>query len=245
MFSNKQAFSNTSSNLQDPYWPLVVFFHKFDGTYSDQTENNVTITPRVYSVISTSTYKWGTGSITSIDPSPTFNLGRGWIFDIGTSYEGMGVGLNNYTFECWWYHTPDTSPKNKCILKILGNDLFYLYRNPSNTLFYPARQDTSSNIDIANTLSVPYDQWSHICWTRSGGTCWMGVNGVLQQVRTNDTYNMLVDTVIEQNAPRYGWFADANFASTRGFIDSGRFTANVARYTGSSYIVPTSDFPVG
>jgi hypothetical protein len=111
----------------------------------------------------------------------------------------------------------------------------YLGNNPANLLFSYGSGGLVYNYNLSTT--IPTATWTHVAATYDGTRSNVYVNGALSNsmvaTTTAMSFNPTYGTVA--GAYNYGlYLASENLADLR--------VSNVARYTGSSYVVPTSPF---
>ena len=187
------------------------------------------------SQISTSTFKYGTGSVAVSGASNVLST---------PSKTVLNVGAGDFTVECWVYVTSFSN-----INWIFGQ---------SDTASTPTLRSISAYIDTAGGVTlqtvsgstyytatgssgtVVLNTWAHVACVRDGVTTRVYVSGVQRgtaSISTNvvntSTYPLLIGDV--------GITGTFGF---NGYIDDFRFTKGVCRYpSGTTFTPPTAAFP--
>lgn len=201
----------------DAYFGNVSLLLKCDGlnggtSFTDSSNNRVTITTNGSAQVSTGTKKYGIGSLylpssgsnyLSIADSTIFNLAGG-----------------PYTIECWIYPTGDYSNYNTIIAKrVLGGGTtaweLYLRISTGVLSFYNGTIYESTVTPTANT-------WSHVAGVYSGTHINLFLNGV-------NVYSVAVSNVDQSASIYIGTFTTYS-EQFKGYIDDLRITKGVARY---------------
>ena len=186
--------------------------------------------------ISTSIFKYGTGSIAlngstdylSTPASPNFAFGSG-----------------DFTVEAWLYRTGGGTSTgsvvlNQSITGATSNTAFYFGAGNDGMALYLSTTGTSWTNSITTGVATTLSTWSHVVWQRRSNVLEIYLNGVLQTVTggtaafsgTIFTSTRTVE-IGTQNAAG-SWFT--------GNIDELRVTKGYARYT-ANFTAPTSQFP--
>lgn len=232
----------------DPFWSSVRFLGKMDGsnggtTFVDSSTSARTIT-RNNVTTSTTQIKFGTASAffnTFTEPNDPF-------LAISNTDGGLNLGSSDFTIETWVYPTLLGTERH-----IVGNYQWQTgYRggwriqfNTNNTMSFRCSTSTGgSPVTVFTTsTSVPDNQWTAICVTRSGNTITGFINGISRgsgtfsgSISIPTTWPNLVRIGVK---PTDGGNFDDNY---RGYIDEMRITVGVARYT-ANYTVTTEPFP--
>jgi hypothetical protein len=201
----------------DSYFGNVSLLLKCDGangatTFTDLSNNHATVTVNGSAQVSTSTKKYGTGSLylpstgsnyLSLADSTAFNLAGG-----------------PYTIECWIYPTGDYSNYNTIIAKrVLGGGTtaweLYLRISTGVLSFYNGANYESTITPTANT-------WSHVAGVYNGTYINLFLNGV-------NVYSAAVSNVDQSASIYIGTFTTYS-EQFKGYIDDVRVTKGVARY---------------
>jgi hypothetical protein len=190
--------------------------------------------------ISTSVYKYGTGSIyipTPIGPQ---------LLTQATPQTVFGIG--DFTIECWYYaiSRPDLAPA------IISNDTTGAYPTNYWALHDRHHQDGSSgtkfsfwagNINgsgapiLVSTTSVSNGVWYYIAVTRSGSTFRLFVNGTLEASTTSSA--SIDNNIAKRLSIGRSGYGDSGL---NGYVDDLRITKGYARYT-ATFTPPTAAFP--
>jgi hypothetical protein len=222
----------TNSNLQlfDPNFANVSLLLHGNGTngsttFTDSSSNALVVTSVGDAKINTTTFKFPTGSI-ALDGTGDFLIVTG-----GTGFE---YGTGNFTIECFVYFNSVSGAKIIYDQRITGNETQRptIYHNGTVLTYYVAGDRITGG-----TLTTGV--WHHIAVSRSGTSTRMYLNGT----QIGSTYTDNTNYLNGVNRPLIGsdGFAGANFLN--GFVDDLRVTKGVARYTGATITVPTSQFP--
>ena len=220
----------------DPYWSNVSFYGKFDTTWTDYSNNNFTVTnvSGTYSPqIDTGVYKFGGGSA-YYQKGAAYNTTPYSYLPSGQSAFATGTG--DYTVECWIYVPAQFS----------GNvGIFCLNDYQSMPALLGLTNANASNFGLAwydgtsftgSTTTMNYNAWHHVAGIRASGQIYYGINGVIESKYATSKNHTNTSSPQIHNSP---W--DERFYSL--YVDEIRVTKGVARYTGSTYTVPTGQFP--
>ena len=230
----------------DPYFSSVVLLSSFNSTISDDRSRH-TLTANVnsgsiYPTISSSQSKFGGSSVyyqngSSRNTSPWIR-----IFDNTSDFQ---FGTGNFTVECWIYVSTTydgTNTSNEAIFcpaaNTTGSSIWVMAVNRVSGQNYWNLLDWDGSSEKKTTLNLAFNTWHHVCASRSGANLYYGANGTLQLLSSSYGSKNISDSgrPAFKNDP-YGetWWS--------GYFDEVRITKGVARYTGSSYTVPTTAFP--
>lgn len=204
----------------DPYFDDVISLLHFDGADASTTftdEKGIVWTPGGDAQIDTDQSRFG-GSSLYLD-------GTGDYLTSATD-SGFAVGTDDFTVECWC--RIQNSFSNRVIFALPGGQA--LYKASDGRIYF---WNGSSNL-MDGGATIPNLSWVHVALVRSSGTLALYTSGTQ---RATASYG----TSITANQLRLG----AGFAGESpyfGWQDDFRFTAGVARYTGS-FSVPTLPFP--
>lgn len=223
------AAAGSSVEAIDDDWDSVVLLLDGDGT-----NGSTTFTDRkgIHSQtavgntqVSTSTKKYGTGSI-------AFD-GDGDELLVAATSSYLTFGTGNFTIETWAYFNSlgglkvlfdwrDASgPQGGYITLYFSGSTLYLY-------------DGSGN--VVNSGSLSTGQWYHIALTRNSGTTRMFVDGTLKTSASNST---------NYQSPQNGYLTIAGLNTDfplSCYLDDIRLTKGVARYT-ANFTPPTQAHP--
>ena len=220
--ANLQLFDANFANVS-----LLLHGNGTNGstTFTDSSSNALTVTGVGDAKINTTTFKFPTGSI-ALDGTGDFLIVTG-----GTGFE---YGTGNFTIECFVYFNSVTGAKIIYDQRISGTETQRptIYHNGTVLTYYVAGDRITGG-----TLTTGV--WHHIAVSRSGTSTRMYLNGT----QVGSTYTDNTNYLNGVGRPLIGsdGFAGANFLN--GFVDELRVTKGVARYTGVTITVPTSQFP--
>jgi len=222
----------SSSISSDPYFTYVTLLLHFDGNIVDSSiYGNTLTTSGTNATISSTQYQFGSSSLyMNNSPGCLYTPSRQWF------------GTNNFTVEFWMYCS-SVSGTQGYGGRIFGNNSFieFGYNNWNTTTY-----NFFAYFDVALTTNcfygnLNYNTWYHIACVRNGNSCLCYLNGNLV-----GTYTFTQTSVDSTSYPLYiGTIAGTqnNSNSWYGYIDEIRVTCGIARYTGSSFTVPSSAFP--
>ena len=220
----------------DPDFANVSLLLHMDGssgstTFTDSSSNALTVTANGNAQISTTQAKFGQSA---------FLDGTGDSLSVTDVGGVMTLGTNDFTVE-WWFYTTSNSAN----LSGFGTFLGGRYVSPSQAGLMVRYHSSFSGIavgfqgvayDITPGVSPTENAWNHIAVVRDSTSLRLYMNGALQGSGT-----------ATRNYGVYEYKIGADFGGAgydlQGYIDDFRFTNGVARYTGSSYTVPTAAFP--
>ena len=171
--------------------------------------------------ISTSVYKYGTGSI-------YFDGTGDWL--VPTNLLPLGSG--DFTVEMWLYPNATYSGTYAGLLDSRtsadGAGLVYFgYTGTANQIGW------KDNTTFVVTGTVTVSTWNHVAVVRSSGTMKMYINGTSTSSAANSTNYTVAFRLIGSSFDPF---------SLNGYIDELRFTRGFARYT-ANFTPPTSQFP--
>jgi len=223
----------------DPNFSSVSLLLHCDGTngsqtFTDSSSSPKTVTANGNAQVSTSTKKYGTGSL-ALD-------GSGDYLSVASTSGQLGSG--NFTVECWVYLISRVS-SYPCIwgnYTSFGSGSFALFagHNSGTTTKYNLAVDGSFPF-IQSTSSITYNQWTHIAVVRNG----TGTNNVtLYLDGVANGSGTTTATLNGTSGVSYIGTTGDDIANgyLNGYIDDFRITKGVARYTGN-FTPPTSAFP--
>ena len=197
------------------------------GIYDSNMQNNlVTVGSAQISSTSTSTVKFGAGSV--------YLNGSGYI---SSPYSPAWILSGNFTIECWLYWSAHGSyggivgSANNNTGAAITAGWFLDFNSTNNTLQFEGQ----GSVSIITTNVIPQNQWVHIAVVRSGSTITHYLNGTANgsgtssQVFNSTSYPLYVG--VSRDATSY----------LTGYIDDFRITNGVARYT-ANFTPPTASF---
>ena len=169
--------------------------------------------------ISTSVKKYGTGSL--------YFDGTGDSVDIPNT-DILSFGTGDFSVECWCYFNSlggaDYAP-------VFANAYLFYVGSSGQMLLFNGTANVASGPNSAITTGV----WTHLAWTRSGGTVRLFVNGT--QTGSNATVTASIGSGSPNRLGRY------STVYLNGYIDDLRVTKGVARYT-TNFTPPQTSLPV-
>lgn len=172
--------------------------------------------------ISTSVYKYGTGSM-YFDGS-SYLTGKS-----STNFSFTG----DFTIECWVYLT--TASGTKTIFTNRSS-----YANPTGLAWVTQSGSaalsiyTNSGFSAASSTAITTNTWTHVALTRSGSTITQWLNGVsVANVTNSSSFTDALCYIGANNSAAEYW---------PGYIDDFRITNGIARYS-NTFTVPTTVFP--
>jgi hypothetical protein len=198
-----------------------------DGdSYADKSKNNFKLTKYGNTKISTSTYKYGGGSV-SFDGSGDY---------LASSFNEAFQFPGDFTVEMWYY--PLSLSTNQCLYDATlpnqnstRSDGFAIAVDSSGQLyfFHNGTPTNASSHPIINT-------WNHIAVSRSGSSLKVFLNGISVISLTNSVNfsrgGVLISTITET----------IGSYTINGYIDDLRVTKGVARYT-TTFTPPATQLP--
>lgn len=222
----------------DPYFSNVfLLLHgssiDLSGFIVDSSSyNRAVIRTNPGSYISTSTFKWGPGSLafdSGINPGFKFSTGS-------APAPNFVPGLGDFTIESWVFISPVTMMDGSAFVSIVqssGTNDFYFSKYPGTTELYV--QGPSISITTGLNPSLTANAWHFISWSRVSGISYFHIDGILVY-SIADTNNYSSPTNSTNIGPDLG-------TNEQFWLDDVRITNFVGRYNGSNYIVPTGPFP--
>jgi len=176
--------------------------------------------------ISTSVSKFGGGSI-AFDGTGDYL--------IRPYSDLLNINSGDFTIEAWVYPTANKTFSTVAAMWVTAQQSWIF--NINNGVAGFAWQANSVSVNFLESGSVSLNTWSHVAVTRQSNTFRLFVNGT--QTASATSSNNSQTTAFSVGS--YDSGANGNFA---GYIDDLRITKGLARYTGSTYTVPTAPFPV-
>ena len=230
-FSGLPPFVNRRGDFYDQHFANVELLLHMDGvsgstSFTDSSSNNLVITASGDALVSTSQGKFG--------QSVLFD-GSGDALLITDSGSAMVLGTDDFTIECWLY-----TSSNSVNLSNFGT----IFAGGTNAPV--VRYHSSYSGIVVGVAGVGYDiipspaalpienSWNHLAIVRDSTSLRFYLNGSFVDFGANSNNYSAAISAIGLNPP--------NLFPFSGFIDDFRITRNVARYTGSTYSVPTQPF---
>lgn len=211
----------------DPFWANVVSLLHLDGTNGSTTitdETGRAWTAQGNASISTAQARFnqslaldGTGDYIQSADSADFDFGSG-----------------DFTIECFARRSVSA---DQIIMGQWGvtvaNRSWLMYVSAGNTLTFAGH--TTGGFSHTDGQLTSTGVWYHVMACRSGGTLYLGVNGIVASTAVSGAL---------QNSPspvQIGIYDGATLPFN-GFIDEVRITKGVARYT-ANFTPPSAPFP--
>jgi hypothetical protein len=229
-----------TANFTPPTGPLTAI----SNTVLLTLQTNVPATNRGFNDSSkTSIVSTPAGSITQGTINP---FGSGWsgYFNGTTDYLEIAhddrqlIGTGNFTIEAWVYLNNYTSSngvlsKGDATVTTSGIGSFFFGTNLAGP--GAIHLDISGTTVVAGGI-VPLNRWNHLAVTRSSGTIYLWLNGILS-ASVADSTNINYAAVMRVGRGRG---TSANYFA--GHISNVRFVVGTAVYT-TNFTPPTSDLP--
>lgn len=223
-------YGSASGTVTPAALNVALLLH-FDGTngsttFTDSSQNALTVTANGDAEISTAQSKWGGAS--------GYFDGDGDYIDIGQNGDFLYGANGDFTIECWvrpssfsgqavFGTRPEGSYNDDClVLAVDGSGFPFLH--------------TNTTAMVNSGTSIPLDEWSHLAAVRSGDVFSLYVNGMTVGSHTGAYTLDATENAIVGGEPRTS--ANAKF---HGYIDDLRIVKGVAVYTGN-FTPPTSPF---
>ena len=228
---DSSAFTNGSSS--DPNFSSVSLLLHSDGsngstTFTDSSSNSLTVTANGDAQISTTQSKFG-GSSMYLD-------GTGDSVSITDSGSVMVLGTDDFTVEFWFYTSSNSTNLSSFATFFTGgtNSLVIRYHSSYSGIVV-GYEDVGYDIIPSPSASPTENAWNHIAVVRDSTSLRLYLNGSLVGDYTSTTrdYSSAINEIGKAGA----------YYPLLGYIDDFRVTKGVARYTGSSFSVPTEAFP--
>lgn len=210
---------------------LLLLMHGANNstTFTDNSPTPKTITAVGNAKISTAQSKFGQGS-------GSFDGVNAYLSVPNVSELRLGTG--DFTIETWIYKTAYAGGS------YIRDETIYGSNGTGNLLFFlsysdgkPSTWDGATN--KSSTITVPLNQWTHVAFTRAGGTFRIFVNGAKGH-ESSYTFNC------SDSTSQFRIGGNAYLDSSRylnGNMNGLRITKGIARYT-SAFTPPTEAFPI-
>ena len=197
-----------------------------DNRFKDNSNNNFTITPN------------GTPSVKPFSPfqptanySPTVHGGSGYFN--GGSYLNtpttLSLGNSNFTFECWIYYIQNSKTQNTILyLNGTSSTAFAALRISiaTKTLsFLCSENGTSHQFAINSSITIEYNNWTHISVIRTGLNVYLYVNGIIAGKGTLTSETASLYNGSTNYIGNLGYTSDWSFT---GYISNLRIVKGVA-----------------
>ena len=232
-FSGGLSISGTAP-VTDPDFSDVSLLLDGNGTngstsFTDLSDNSLSVTTNGNVEVSTSVKKFGTGSIKFDGATNSYlEVASSSVFDLGTS---------DWTIEGWIYPQTDSDDRG---------GIFELYVNDSNVLRIMKQVNDELEFRIESggtrvcdirTTNFSYNAWNHVAAVNNSGTITFYIDGTN---RGTDTSFTMPD--FSSARVLLGMDLLATDRWYTGYIDDFRVTKGVARYT-SNFTPPAAAFP--
>jgi hypothetical protein len=153
--------------------------------------------------------------------------------------ENLNFGTGSFTWEAW-VHPTDISGIDGIYATSGGsggNPKFVVHLNAGTpSVHYGAVSSLNSYTTATSAISA--DTWTYLAYVRNGTTWTWYINGVASGTGSETGADLSFTT-----QPTFvGYGGETYFTPFNGYIDELRVTKGVARYTGSSFTVPTQAF---
>ncbi len=219
-------------NGADPYYANVSLLLHGDGTFTDHSPTQKTITANGNAQISTAQSKFG-GSSMLFD-------GTGDYLTTPDSAD-YDFGIGNFTCEFWVYISAAAAFKTIIGQHASSASLWKIDLGSAGT--NPRFTATSSSVVIAEYTTTagttPANSWAHIAIVRNGTTTSIYVNGVSVAATS---INLGAQTLPNVSAVLAIGYDPLNAGRDfNGYLDDLRITKGVARYT-ANFTPPASAF---
>ena len=220
----------------DPYFANVSLLLHMDGsngstTFTDSSNNAVSVTANGNAQISTAQNKFG-GS------SGSFSAGH--IITPASSLFDFGTGDFCIEFWCYFNSVASNQRLGGGDLQSGGNFNWAIYTTSSGQLDYYLGTG-GAGWDIASAKSIgaiSTGQWYHVALVRNGST----FNGYLNGVSGSSTTS---SASLGANLTNGAFFGTQGSSNYNGYLDDIRITKGIARYNTANFTVPTAAFPNG
>jgi hypothetical protein len=218
----------------DIYFNDVSLLLHCDGTngsttFTDSSNNNLTVTANGNAQISTAQHKFGGASAYFDGTGDYLSIPNNDAFELGSS---------DFTIE--FFIKPDTINTPKLLLdkRTASTNGFYFSQptaDPSKIAF-GGGDGTTSITPIISSISISTSQFHHVALSKTGTTATMYIDGVSAGTTTITSFASNTAGLV------IGVFFDLSGYFYAGFLDEIRITKGVARYT-TNFTPPTSAFP--
>jgi hypothetical protein len=191
----------------------------FTTQHSDITVTNI-------GSVSQGTGRWSNGAVFSAGNNSRLNLTSNHHFDFGS---------DDLTMEAWVF-LPTSGPVVRTLFARKNynvNEGFYLYFL-NGTMWLTGLFGTYAN-HLSSSSPVPFDTWTHVALVRSGNTIAMYIGG--SRVGTFSYSGAWPDLARPFTIGMDG--QDVGIYPMTGTIDDVRISKGIARYSGTTYTVPT------
>lgn len=221
----------------DPYWSNVVTLLKFNNDWIDNTGlATVTLDPGspawTYSLSSTQS-KFGGYSAYIGDM--TLRTGDGIKLSYAST-DTLNFGTGDFTIELWSWHLLDNW-FNWGIFNFNNIETLSFGTNPPGPNVPKPLYAVVGSYCGTTTATMNVNEWNHIALGRAGGTVYIAINGVVQQMGTGFNSSLSNGSSLARIGAN-GYYQQ----NMKGYIDSFRITKGVCRYT-SNFTIPADEWP--
>jgi hypothetical protein len=171
----------------------------------------------------------GTGDTLILPNSPIYDFGTG-----------------DFTIEGWVYVTSTSASRQTFIGRGVnsGASFHIALETTGNWIYYLSSNNSTWNIASAVNIGTnSLNTWQHIALVRNGTTFTPYLNGVAGTTTTSSSAIYWNSGTSNVNQITVGG-TEASTQLLNGYIDDLRITRGYARYSGSTYTVPTAAFPI-
>jgi hypothetical protein len=214
----------------DPLFSSVSLLLPADGTLADSSPSANTVSAFGNAAATTSTSKWGSGSIAFDGEGDYLTAPTGTPFNFGTG---------DFCVETWLYITALPASGYAIFegLNIGGlgerNSTFVAYIDTTGKI----NIFSSNAVILTTTNTVPANQWVHVAIARDSGTLRVYIGGTRGGSVSNSTSMNTGACVIGRLGDSAGYLFS-------GWMDDYRITKGASRgYTGATITVPATAFP--
>jgi hypothetical protein len=218
----------------DPYYANVALLLHADGTngsttFIDNSPVPKTVTAFADAQISTSVFKYGTGSA-KFDGTGDYLTVLSPLFAVGTG---------DFTVEGWAYLTAYTNGGIFSTWTVgMDQGIWLGFDLAGKINFYiGGAYGSGYNNGIVSAATVPLNTWTYVAAVRASSATYLYLNG--ERIGTSSTTRNITNT--NGVIGRVYWGHDSNYLT--GYIDDVRVTCGVARYGASDFTPPTAPFP--
>lgn len=232
-----QSSAISSPPTGDPYFQDVELLLHLDGNYNDVKGH--TLTPVGYPAFGTGKFGQAVNFATqmtylSMPSSSDFNFGTGDFTVEAWVYPNSGTS-NGFDYSIYYQGEVAASNTQLFSFEVVGN------ASGTGTLRFVARDASSTVADVSGG-TVPYNTWSHVALVRSGSNLNLYLNGALTATGNIGAVAIPFPSAYSISIGARSNSGSVTAGSFPGWMDEIRVTKGYARYTGSSYIVPSAAF---
>lgn len=203
------------------------------ATFTDSSSYAHTFTRTGNTQVSTSQYKFGSGSLYNPGGSYRNNLLTSPVSTAAFELPG------DFTVEAWVYMIDRNTCCNAFMSRSGGdNSSGGMMMSAANGNWSVHLYDTTWR--LVNGAALPTGTWVHFAITRSSNVVRYYINGAVQANTYTTSMTFYTNGQIELFA---GHHTDTNWNDWNGYMDELRITKGVARYGASSFSPPTKYYP--